>query len=492
MRRWIAALVAMSAGATASEATANGRYPAAQFFAVGEGEQRARIALVTTFGLVTSVDGGRQWSWVCEDAVGFTGQFDPAIAVMADGTLVSSLPDGLSRTNGGDWCQWSRPAGFASDPVTDVSNAGATIVAAVSPPAQAQYVSRSNDHGATWARAWARPEFYMHTIDVAPSRPSRVYVTGWVRGAFAALFRSDDGGGDFVEATRDFSNGYIAFLSWVDPLREDTLLVRADLDPAGTLLMRSDDGATSFRTILRSATSMIAVAAEPGTQRLWASSTAAGERIQRSEDGGSTWTNAASTLRPRSMRYVNGTLFATAAEMTAGMSFACSRDKGESWTPMLTLDRLRGPEACPEGSTVRTRCAGQWEALRAQLTAIARPPVGPLGTCDAPADAAVSDGSVEDATADAAGDGMTAADAQRPGVTDAATDGGAAIDAGAWRAGGGCSCAIRGGSRANSPVGLLLSALGALFAAARRGRSRRHCVDPARARVLKFRQNSRR
>lgn len=468
LRRSCTALCALGlVSLSGFEASANGRYPAAQFFVVGEGAQRDRIALVTTFGLVTSTDGGRSWSWVCEDAVGYTGQYDPAIAVTSDGTLLSSLPDGLSRTNGTNWCEWSRPATFPTEPVTDIANVGGTVVAAVSPPASPQYVTRSNDHGATWTRGWARPELYMHTIDVAASNTMRLYTTGWVRGAFPALFRSDDGGGDFVEATRDFSMGYIAFLSWVDPTNADTLLVRADLDPSGTLLMRSDNGGASFRTILRGSAAMVATAAEAGGRRIWASTTALAERVQRSEDGGETWSNVASTLRPRSLRFVNGTLFATANEMSAGMSFACSRDRGDTWTPMLILSQLRGPEACAEGSTVRVRCAAQWDAVRAQLLAITRPAVGPTSTCDESADAGANDASTQDATQH---DVATTEDAGAS--RDASSD--VAPDAGTLRATGGCACSVdRPDARGDSSAwALFFGGLAVAFAAKRRVRGR--------------------
>lgn len=469
-----AGIFAASAALVTSAADANGRYPSAQFFVVGEGAHRDRIALVTTFGLVTSVDGGRSWNWVCEDAVGYTGQYDPAIAVTSNGTLVSSLPDGLSRTSDGDWCNWSRPSSFPTEPVSDVASVGSTIVASVSPPAAPQFVVRSEDHGATWTRRWQRAEFYAHTIDLAPSDLDRVYTTGWVRGAFAALFRSNDGGGDFVEATRAFDNAYIAFISWVDPASADTLLLRADLDPMGTLLMRSDDGGGSFRTILRTSSSMVAAAATRGTRTIWASSTALAERIKRSDDGGETWVDTASNLRPRSLRFVNETLYATANEMTSGLSFACSRDRGESWTPMLVLNQLRGPEACPEGSSVRTRCAPLWDAMRAQLAMIARPPVGPTGTCDgdagpAPTDAASSDAAQQ---SDSATDGALPSDAGNP-LPDARADGGVPTDGGAYRSGGGCACSAAGNPAESRFITAPWLALCAAFALARSARQRR-------------------
>ncbi|MBL8682003.1 MAG: hypothetical protein JNK05_22745 [Myxococcales bacterium] len=469
----MAACAATVVATNVGVADANGRYPTAQFFALGEGAQRDRIAIVTTFGLVTSEDGGATWDWTCEEAVGFSGQYDPAVAITSDGTLVAGLPDGLSRTAQGNWCEWSRPSTFSFEPVVDLSAVGASVVASLTPPAATQFVSRSNDHGATWTRAWARAEFYAHTIDLAPSRVERVYTTGWVRGARPALFRSDDSGGTFVETTRDFAGGYAAYIAWVDPLDPDALLVRADLDPEGALLLRSGDGGATFRTLFRGTSSLVGVTAAPGGRTLWVSTNAAADRIRRSTDGGESWSAVASDLRPRSMRFRDGVLFATANEMNSGMSFACSRDGGDTFTPMLVLSRLRGPERCAATSVVRTRCAPLWDSVRAQLAMITRPPVGPIGTCTG----ATPDGgtSVPDASPDASGtDSAAPADAR----TDAGLLDGPATDAGERPrlvASGGCSCVVSGHPKGGSTGGWwLLVGLGALVHsdARRRFRSR--------------------
>jgi hypothetical protein len=438
--RLLSAFAFVAALTSAGVSEANGRYPLAQYFALGEGAQRERIAIVATFGLLTSEDGGRTWDWTCEEAVGFSGQYDPTITITSDGTLAAGLPDGLSRTDRGNWCDWTRPATAPAEPVVDVSSAGETIVASVTPPAATQFVVRSLDHGATWTRGWARPEFYAHTIDVAPSRPARVYTTGWVRGARPALFRSEDGAGTFVEMTREFAGGYAAYVTWVDPMNADSLLVRADIEPEGALLLRSDDGGSTFRTLFRGTSALVGVAAAPGGRALWATTSAASDRVRRSTDGGENWSSVASELRPRSLRYRDGVLFATANEMTAGMSFACSRDGGDSWTPMLLLSRLRGPERCPPSSTVRARCSAAWDAIRAQLAMIPRPPVGPLGTCEEPTvmdgDAMASDASSSDAEDRAqSGQDARALDATTPDSADGATGG-------RFVATGGCRCSV--------------------------------------------------
>lgn len=443
---------------------ANGRYPAAQYFALGENSASNRIAIVTTFGLVLSTDGGRTWGWVCEDAIGYTGQYDSVVGITDDGTLVATLPDGVSRSTG-DWCDFERPPTSASVSAVDISVAGNRVAAAMTPVADLQFVQLSADNGTTWARGWGRNEFYAHTIDFAPSRPSRMYMTAWVRGAVPAMFRSDDMGVEFTEINRDFSGGYIAYISWVDPMNEGTVLVRTDLDPSGAILLRSDNGGTNLRPIFRSPSPLLGIAAAPGAQRIWATNTMLNDRIHRSENGGADWATVNSTLRPRSMRFVRNTLYATVAENEVGFSFACSPDGGDTFVPMLALSDIRGPERCRMGSTVRTMCSATWDTVRASLQMLAHPPSPPRGVCEG----AVGDAGVEfpDAGADDSGTttdaaSLDAGDATSTNDRDAARD---ALDAreiagDTLIAGGGrCSCSVvaaKGAQTWNFAVPLLL------------------------------------
>jgi hypothetical protein len=65
-----------------------------------------------TFGLVQSFDRGASWQWICEQAINVSGEYDPPMAVAADGSMVllppladvdSGLPPGgalVSRDGG--------------------------------------------------------------------------------------------------------------------------------------------------------------------------------------------------------------------------------------------------------------------------------------------------------------------------------------------------------------------------------------------------------
>src|SRR6202000_509576 len=67
------------------------------------------IYLRTTFGLLRSDDGGKSFSWMCEDSMGFSGSWDPPLDVVPTKTgtrLYVGLQDGVSWSD--DDCSFER------------------------------------------------------------------------------------------------------------------------------------------------------------------------------------------------------------------------------------------------------------------------------------------------------------------------------------------------------------------------------------------------
>src|SRR5262245_46688717 len=81
----LAGLVFIAAATRCSTAHANGRFPEAQTFESAPGTDGKTVFLRTTFGVLVSRDRGEHWRWICERALGYGGQWDPAIAVTRDG-----------------------------------------------------------------------------------------------------------------------------------------------------------------------------------------------------------------------------------------------------------------------------------------------------------------------------------------------------------------------------------------------------------------------
>jgi len=214
------ALVALSP----LSARANGRFPQANQL-VGDPSDPARLVARTTFGLLLTSDGGATWRWVCEDVVGFTGTFDPAITLSGSGALLAGLPDGLSHSSTFG-CTWAKSTALGKEWIVDL--AGDRIdthhVVAVNAPVDLgvpgfqAFVAHSRDDGLTWSLAAGRlPEDVVPTtVDVSPSRPQRLYASGvGAFRAFASVLRSDDAGATWAESTFDMGGATAPYLAGV-------------------------------------------------------------------------------------------------------------------------------------------------------------------------------------------------------------------------------------------------------------------------------------
>src|SRR5262245_12927572 len=92
----VSVAVAASVGLAATTAHANGRYPEANQLVVDRGGDPARLVLRTTYGLVQSTDAGKTWRWICEDAIGYSGEWDAPIGIAGDATILAGTPSGIS------------------------------------------------------------------------------------------------------------------------------------------------------------------------------------------------------------------------------------------------------------------------------------------------------------------------------------------------------------------------------------------------------------
>ncbi len=357
------------------EAAANGRFPTASYLVVGPGAGSNVLALRTTFGVFRSVDAARTWSWTCEESVDAVGMFDPSVSIGRDGTTVLALPSGLAVS--ADGCDWRRPEGTARRPVVDVTQdaTGAVLIAAMGPSGTQDALLRSDDGGATWRTTVTLPGYFFETAEVAPSDPSRVYVTAFVTGPEPVFLRSDDGGTTLRETTRAFAGAQSAWIAAVDPTNPDVVYVRGQRPGGvGTILSRSTDGGRSFRRLAETAGAMRGFAVSDDGQTVWFGSSEAREGLQRSVRGGP-FVRTRDQPVVHCLRQHAGTLYVCADEGVDGYALGCSRDGGDTITPLLSLRALASPVTCPAGSVVGDRCASLWPVQRAVLQRIdAGPP----------------------------------------------------------------------------------------------------------------------
>jgi photosystem II stability/assembly factor-like uncharacterized protein len=440
----------------AGSAAANGRYPAARYLVLGPPPGVQTMALQTTFGVLMSTDGGRNWRWRCEESVGFTGTWDAPLAIGRDGTLAAGLPDGLSIAEP-DYCGFERRSSLPVGTIVDLTADPRSdrMAAAYSPfDASPNGVLLSDDNGRTWRTGWMRSEFYIETLDIAPGAPQRMYASGFLRGGMPVLFRSNDGGMSFTEASRSFLGGYNAWIAAVDAMQPAVVYLRSDLAEGGAMLLRSDDAGATVRELARTRSAMVGAAFAPDGRTMWIAGASSRDGIQRSTDGGRTWRQVHNSFTPLCLRYQEGILFACASDQIDGFALACSIDGGESFVPILAFPDIQGPEECPAGSSVHEQCDPLWAPLQALLVGDGGTPRPPRGPHDGgvPLDARVPDSGPVDAGFDAR-EPMDAGNTEGPG-------------------GGACACSTPGHEASvRSRGAALLAPLAALLLRVRRRRA---------------------
>jgi hypothetical protein len=215
-----------------SLALANGRAPSTSTINFRRGNE-SQIAAGMTFGVVYSNDNGATWSWSCEDAVGYGGNYDPDYAWTQSGALFATTFDGLKVNR--DSCTYQRspltqtegPCIDNADPDTIANNCptsgftcaadgiceklkfisstalapDGTIYVAASDPGDAT-IYKSTDDGMSFqpASSPGLPMDWWQSVEVAPTDSNRVYLTGYRlmgQNKTHLLFRSDNAGGLF-------------------------------------------------------------------------------------------------------------------------------------------------------------------------------------------------------------------------------------------------------------------------------------------------------
>jgi hypothetical protein len=327
----------------ATSASANGRFPAANQLVVED----QRVVVRTTFGLLQSLDGGKTWGWICEERVGFSGTFDPAVA-LARGKLLAGLPDGLSTS--ADGCTFAR-AGKPLDREIVVDLAGRDPIVAVTAVPDPSivgfraFVARSTD-ATTWsiAPSLLPEDLQPTTIEIAPSRSQRLYVAGvgpFKR--FATVARSDDGGATWTESTFDMGTSIAPYLAAVesDP---DRVWLRFDGDEADTLLL-SKDGGIRFDEV-RKLDQLLGFALSPDGSRVAIGGPNDGLWIASTTDLSFAKVNA---LRVRCLTWTKSGLWACGDD-----EIVFSSDEGKTFASRLRFADLQ-PLAC-----VKPQCDSAW------------------------------------------------------------------------------------------------------------------------------------
>jgi hypothetical protein len=363
-------------------ALANGRFPAASMLVAQPGDA-SHLVLRATYGVLFSNDGGGSWDWVCEKPLGYGGAEDPSVVVTGSGATVVGAFKAMARSSDRG-CTWRREAGWPAGVVDMALRPSApdrlyaiSTLYARSTDAGAEFRSAllvSEDGGESWSsRGAIDPSLLLDSVEVAPSDPSRVYVSAIRprgRATAGVVLVSDDDGRHWSERAFTFApTDRGLFIAAVDAKRRDRLYLRTSGPEANRVAVSDDGGRTSRVVFVGESLQGFALGddgatvyvggAKDGLQRASASEL----RFDR------TWANPVQCLT-----MVEGTLWACTSNVT-GFVLGTSVDRGVTFTPKLTLAGMRGPVACADGGTA-AECAADWAALRQLVGVDARADAG--------------------------------------------------------------------------------------------------------------------
>jgi photosystem II stability/assembly factor-like uncharacterized protein len=379
MRKLVLAGVALVVAA--GIALANGRPPGTSTINFKQGNDN-EIAAGMTFGLLVSHDGGLNWDYMCEDAVGYGGMYDPDYAFSSTGALGATTFDGLQIQR--DMCTFSLTSLAPAAPNVKFFSAitlgpDHALYAAASNMGGDSKVYKSTDDGLTFPQSTkpAQDGDWWQSIEVAPSNANRVYLAGYRFSGTKSflLFRSDNGGVSFAPL----------------PLTAFTLMPNSTLEIAGVSKTNPDVVFAQVRLEDNTISDALYVSTNAGQtwKRILGKGAAiaflvrkSGEIVAgtkdlgtvKSIDNGTTWQDV--TGAPH---------IGCLAENAAGEVWACTQNFATmttpsdgfgimkstnltSWAGVLKFQDIRAPVSCAPGTVQHDKCDAQlWCGLCLQL-----------------------------------------------------------------------------------------------------------------------------
>lgn len=364
-------------------AHANGRLPGATGLAIhpSDGNQ---LLLGLTYGLALTRDHGSTWTWMCEQQIEGNGSsVDPAMVMTNNGTLVV-----LSLTNGGvlvsrnDGCTFERALGpleghrgtdLALDPSqpSRVLALMSSIIEVVDAgyPRFDNFIAHSLDHGGSWDVLAELPDDMLaETVEIAPSDPNRIYVSGTSSAdpLQGIVERSDDGGRSWTRHTVRLPTGSGSlFVSAVHPSDPDRLWFRVPGrgDIYGVLPARlwlSTDGAATFNQVADTQAGMLGFAVSPEGDRVVFGGPTDGLFMAPAD--ASTPPTKISDQSVSCLRWHSSGLYMCTLEPGSPYSLGFATDPTQGFVPVWRrADTCR--EACAPPSTLEMKCQAPWNMI---------------------------------------------------------------------------------------------------------------------------------
>ena len=453
-------------------AEANGRFPAASQLVVDPHDPN-HLLVRTTFGLLRSNDRGKKWSWICDMVVGFGDYEDPAIGIGQNGSLFATLfMRGGIAASFDQGCTWAKDAmqglpvpDLAVDP-SDATKATAVVAGSTADDAGKlsyhSYLVETRDAGKGWTRlGQPLPDGILATtVQMAPSKPTRIYVSGTniLEHRQGVILRTDDGGETWVTMMRSEETWSSPWISAVDPSNPDRVFVRLDADPNDRLVVTNDAGA-AWTEIFVGAGPLLGFALSPDGKRVAVGGPMDGIQVAAVSEYVFTKT---SSILTQCLTWTSDGLFAC-GRVPDPFLIGLSKDEGRTFRTLNDLEEFC-PADCRNDAFVQ-KCPERWNRIQADL--VGRPG---FACPNLPPDWDVRPDPPKDPSLDAGGSGGGRADA-------AADVGGDSKGTGPAANSGGCSsCGFARHTVRGSPMTVPMLTLASLAGATVRRRARRRAV----------------
>src|SRR5262252_4905785 len=276
-RRVVVALVLALAMAVPSVARANGRFPRAERL-VEDPRDPQHLILGATYGLLTTHDRGRSWSYICEASFSGIDQYvgDPLVDLAEDGTLLVGVQIGINVSSDLG-CSFTQAFGGPGKYVPDFAVAegsSPSIVAVVAASEEGGVVVRvveSTDQARTFhSLGVPLPIGVAYTIDVAPSDANRLYVSGLTKSNAPVLLVSTDRGSTWSSHAITSGADERPYIAAIDPHDSQKVYVRTvsstsdnGLAASNDALFVTNDGGASWREVFRAPAQALGFALSP-------------------------------------------------------------------------------------------------------------------------------------------------------------------------------------------------------------------------------------
>lgn len=348
--------------------------------------------VASTFGLLISDDDGCTMRWVCESKIGFRGTWDPKYAIAADGAIFATTYDGLRVSRDGGCSFTTATAELAPGSpnriaemwidALDIAPTGQVWVGTAQ-TGHPNDVYVSDDNGVSFKpTGLASTTIFWKSIKVAPTNAARVYASGYELTPPTAHVRfSKDGGRTWTASElRDVQFGItpISLVGAVDPTDPDVVyLISQGAAQSGDKLYRSSDGGSRWTEVL-SSTGPISGVVIADAQTVYATTlmqsgtTFVGGPLYRSKAAGTQFEPMSGAPGLACLGIApGGDLIGCAANWEPDFAAVMrSSDAAASFTKVWRFVELADPLPCPAGTAEEDVCHQRmWENVKAQFGA---------------------------------------------------------------------------------------------------------------------------